>query len=141
MSSNFALLVVAAVVLMGSYEVSAFRCYVCNSRNDTDCAKSPIDRRFLKECETVPYENNKEKEPFIVCRHQIVQKEGVVFHDRRCGWKMYAKKREVCLSSSDNLVKTTSCECHTEACNSTSSMNVSLLTIMATVLSLWLIRH
>lgn len=71
MYSQLLLLVVAAVVLSLSSEVSGFKCYVCNSRNDTACAKSPLDKRFLRDCNEINYENNAEKNPFIVCRHQV----------------------------------------------------------------------
>lgn len=72
MSSQLVLLLpIAAVVLSLSPGAFGFKCYVCNSNNDTACAKSPLEKRFLVDCNTIQYPLNEDRNPYVVCRHQV----------------------------------------------------------------------
>ncbi|XP_003745014.1 uncharacterized protein LOC100905489 [Galendromus occidentalis] len=111
--------ILGAVVVLGFTVSSSFalQCYVCNSKNDTDCG-SPPSERHLKNCDDLHYENNENGESFKVCRLQVMQSptHGPAY-DRRCGWKKHNENRETCILTPDPHLKATNCECHTEGCN------------------------
>ena len=91
------------VVLLGYAASSAFgfQCYICNSKNNSDCGSPPAERH-LKTCEEHRYDNNA-GESFKVCRLQIIQSErdGIIY-DRRCGWKKHNENRETCILTGES---------------------------------------
>ncbi|XP_022643591.1 uncharacterized protein LOC111272649 [Varroa jacobsoni] len=112
----------------------SLRCYICNSKyNGTTCL-SPPHKEHIQECPLI------HGNPASLCRTMYItmgMEEATV--DRRCG---YLPQHKTCLNTATFQIKSTTCQCKTDACNpaSPSAAPALLLVTLSAVIGIGLCR-
>ncbi|XP_003747288.1 uncharacterized protein LOC100898800 [Galendromus occidentalis] len=129
-AAAISLVLFVSIVVPGA---EALKCYICNSKyNGTGCL-SPPHKDFIRDCPTI------NGQPAILCRTMFITmgtEEPTV--DRRCG---AAKQHKECLNTATFQIKSTTCQCETDACNpATASAPTMMLVALSAIVGVALCR-
>jgi len=133
---------VCLVLTVSVVEVGALRCYVCNSKyNGTGCVSKPPSDEFLINCPPKRFEKELDIQGTpLVCRTMYITagtEEPTI--DRRCGYK---KQHKECLNTATFQIKSTTCQCESDGCNSPASGPVtSFLVVVFALLGVAICRQ
>jgi len=108
-SSVVVVLVVFAVIVP---EVSALKCFICNSKYNGTACLSPPQKQHLQDCPLI------DGNQATLCRTMFISMgtEGTTV-DRRCG---YIPQHKDCLNTATFQIKSTTCQCRVDGCNASS---------------------
>uniref|UniRef100_A0A0K8T9R8 Protein sleepless n=1 Tax=Lygus hesperus TaxID=30085 RepID=A0A0K8T9R8_LYGHE len=112
---------------------SALKCYECNSHNDSRCAQEVPPATLEKDCST----HQNEAKKYVLCRKivQTIEYEvnGLIPDTRvirSCGWDDSTHKN-ACYQRSGFGGRQEVCACTTDLCNSSPTLYVTSVTILA----------
>ncbi|XP_050532564.1 uncharacterized protein LOC126900698 [Daktulosphaira vitifoliae] len=128
-------------IMFNVHNVESIKCYVCNTHNDTNCAKEILPDSFKVDCYSLPIEENQLKN-YTMCRKSIqsiehrvnglkADKNRII---RTCAWddSMYKNK---CYHRSGFGGKSDVCSCSVDYCNLAEKKSVTVY-VMVTIVSL-----